>query len=154
RVEVFVPRKSNLRIDTDGEIRLDSVTGEIELKGDEESINIRDAGGNMKVATNSGEVRVIGFRGGFDAKMAEGDVYLEGDFDKLSANVANGTVVLTLPQDADAKITSTKEVETEGIELIRDNDYTWRLGKGSRRYDFDFGDGNLIVRSADVVNTY
>ena len=35
-IEVFVPRKSNLNITTDGEIRLDGVTGDIELNGEDE----------------------------------------------------------------------------------------------------------------------
>ena len=40
RVEVFVPKKSNLKILTNNEIRLEGVSGEIELNGEDGAINV------------------------------------------------------------------------------------------------------------------
>ena len=154
RVEVFVPRKSNLKIISDGEIRLEGVTGEIDLNGSDAAINIRDSGGKLQLAAEDGQVRVIGFHGEFDSTTADGDVYLEGSFDKLSARSADGTITLTLPSGTNASFLSNTEIETEGLEVLRENDGTWRLGRGGPKFNFDFADGRLVLRSAAIINTY
>lgn len=151
RVEVFVPKRTDLTITADGEIRLDGVSGAIDLTGDQQSVDVRDADGTMKISTACGQVRVIGFRGQLDARTSDGNVYLEGDFDRLSAHAADGTVVLTLPSDVGASIVSNTEVETEGIGLIKGKDAVWRLGDGSRKYNFDFNEGHLVVRSSSEI---
>jgi|KBSMisStandDraft_5_1062788.scaffolds.fasta_scaffold44129_3 DUF4097 and DUF4098 domain-containing protein YvlB len=147
QVEVFVPKKSDLKISTDGEIRLDGVSGQIDLSGSEGSIDVRDSDGKMSVSTACGQVRVIGFRGDLDAKTKQGDVYLEGDFNRLTAQAADGTVILTVPSDGNASIVSNTEVESQGVDLVQEKDSTWRLGTGLRKYNFDFDEGHLIVRS-------
>lgn len=153
RIEVFVPRKSNLRIITDGEIRLDGVSGNIELKGEDESINVRDVDGQLNLSANEAQIRVIGFKGDFDSHTACGDVFLEGDFKKLSAKATDGTVTLTLPENANASFISNTEVEAEGVNVIREDEHTWRLGKGGSRFNFDFSEGKLVVRSSAAVNS-
>jgi DUF4097 and DUF4098 domain-containing protein YvlB len=154
RVEVFVPKKSNLKITTNGEIRLEGVSGEIDLSGNQESVDVRDVDGKMTVSTACGQVRVIGFRGDLDVKTTEGNLYLEGDFEKITTHGADGTVTLTLPSDANANIVSNTEVESEGVNLVQEKESVWRLGNGGRKYNFDFGDGHLIVRSASEISNY
>jgi hypothetical protein len=154
RIEVFVPRKANLKIATDGEIRLDGVSGNIELKGADESINVRDVDGTLSLSADEGLVRVIGFKGDLTSQTACGDVFLEGDFKKLSAKATDGTVTLTVPNDANATFTSNTVVESEGLDVVRENERTWRLGTGGTKYNFDFNEGKLVVRSADAVSTY
>ena len=153
RIEVYVPRKSNLKIMTDGEIRLDGVSGDIELKGEDESINVRDVDGHLNLTANQAQVRVIGFKGDFDSQTACGDVFLEGDFKKLSAKATDGTVTLTLPENANASFVSNTEVQSEGVEVVREDEHTWRLGRGGSRFNFDFNEGKLIVRSSAEVNS-
>ena len=63
RLELFVPRKSNLKISTDKEIRLEGVSGELELSTNSDAINVRDSEGKLTAATGNGKVRVVGFRG-------------------------------------------------------------------------------------------
>ena len=154
RVEVFVPRKSNLKIDTDGEIRLDGVSGDVDLKGQDESINVRDVDGKLHIAAAEGQVRVIGFKGDFDSDTTEADVYLEGRFDKLTSKSGDGTIMLTLPQDTNAKFRANTEIELDGIELKRENETTWTLGRGGATYNFEVGDGKVIVRNAEILNSY
>lgn len=154
RLEVFVPRKANLKVSTDGEIRLDGVSGEIELTGGDEAINIRDVDGSLSLTASEALVRVIGFRGDLTSQTESGDVFLEGDFKKLTAKETDGTVTLTVPNDTNATVTSNTDVESDGVEVVREDDRTWRLGKGGSRYNFDFSDGKLIVRSSTSVNTY
>jgi hypothetical protein len=154
RIEVFVPRKSNISIATDSEIRLEGVSGQIELKGEDNSINIRDVDGNMTLAADEAQVRVIGFKGDLTSHTACGDVFLEGDFRKLTARATDGTVTLTLPADTNATVTSNTEVESDGVDVIRENDRTWRLGKGGAKYNFDFNEGKLVVRTADSISSH
>jgi DUF4097 and DUF4098 domain-containing protein YvlB len=153
RIEVYVPKKSNIKIITDGEIRLDGVSGDIELKGEDESINVRDVDGRLNLAANEARVRVIGFKGDFDSQTACGDVFLEGDFRKLSAKATDGTVTLTLPENANASFVSNTEVEGEGVDIIQEDEHTWRLGSGGSRFNFDFNDGKLVVRSSAAMNS-
>jgi hypothetical protein len=153
RVEVYVPRKSNLNIVTDGEIRLDGVSGDISLKGENESINVRDVDGHLNLSANEARVRVIGFKGDFDSQTACGDVFLEGEFKTLSAKATTGTVTLTLPENSNASFVSNTDVEGDGVEVIQEDDHTWRLGNGGSRYNFNFNDGKLVVRGAAEVTT-
>ena len=154
RIEVFVPRKSNLKIITDGEIRLDGVSGNIELKGEDESINVRDVDGMLNLSANEAQVRVIGFKGDLESQTECGDVFLEGDFKKLTAKATDGTVTLTLPGDANATLTSNTEIEADGVKVVREDDHTWRLGNGGSKYNFDFNEGKLVVRSTASVSSY
>ena len=153
RVEIYVPRKSNVRVVTDGEIRLTGVSGNIELKGENESINVRDVDGHLNLSANEAQVRVIGFRGDFDSQTACGDMFLEGDFKKLSAKATDGTVTLTLPENSNASFVSNTEVEAEGVEVIREDQNTWRLGRGGSRFNFDFNEGKLVVRGQAAVSS-
>lgn len=154
RIEVFVPKRSDIKITTDREIRIEGVSGAVDLSGTQESIDVRDVDGKMNVWTASGQVRVIGFHGDLDARTKEGSLYLEGDFNQLSAHAADGTVTLTLPANANASIVSNTEVESEGIDLVKEDDSIWRMGNGERKYNFDFDEGHLIVRSTSEVANY
>jgi hypothetical protein len=152
RVEVFVPKKSDLRITTDGEIRLENVTGEIDLTGGDEAINVRDVAGKLHLASGDARVRVIGFDGDFDSSTADGDVYLEGNFVKLAARGNDGTITLTLPREANASLISNTEIEADGINLLQVKDGAWQLGKGGSKYNFTFVDGRLRVRSRSTID--
>jgi len=154
RLEVFVPKKSNLKIVTDGEIRLEGVSGDIKLDGEDEAINVRDVDGQLRLSSAEGQVRVIGFKGEFDSTTTEGDVFLEGDFEKLSAKATSGTVTLTMPDNVNASFTSNTQIKAEGVNMSRENDQTWRIGTGGAKYNFNFTDGKLIIRNASIVNSY
>jgi hypothetical protein len=108
----------------------------------------------MTLAADEAQVRVIGFKGDLTSHTACGDVFLEGDFRKLTARATDGTVTLTLPADTNATVTSNTEVESDGVDVIRENDRTWRLGKGGAKYNFDFNEGKLVVRTADSISSH
>lgn len=155
KIEVFVPKKSNLRIRTDGEIRLENVSGEIDVQGDDEAVNIRDVDGKLTVGTGDGRIRVIGFSGALAAKTTEGMMNLEGDFDSLSAQTVEGTIVLTLPEDIGANIESNrKDIIAEGLTLdfIGDarNISKWKIGGGGNNYKlYSTAEGQVIIRSSN-----
>lgn len=153
RIEVFVPRKSDLKITTEKEVRLENVSGKLDVQGGAEAIDVRDSDGNLNLTTGGGKVRVIGFQGTVDASGGDGLMSLEGDFQKLSAHTA-GTIILTLPENANAIIESNQsEINGEGVNLIRQNTgdeiSTWKIGNGGQNYSLDSSDdGKIFVRSA------
>ncbi len=150
RIEVYVPKKSNLKIVTNGEIRLEGVTGDIDLTGGDQSINVRDVDGSLRVGSLNGRIRVIGFRGDLDARTAEGQLNLEGDFSKLSARTDSGDVILTLPDGTNADIeTQETEIQADGIALAR-NDGSYRVGKGGKKFRITT-EGEIFVRGQSVL---
>lgn len=159
RIEVYVPKKSNLRILTNREIRVENVTGEIDLQGGEEAVNIRDVDGRLRVATAEGAIRIIGFKGELESKTADGAMSLEGDFQKINAQTVDGTIVLTLPENANANIESNREdLETEGISLVpaggKKDVSVWKVGSGGSIYRlYTTADGQVFIRSSNNLSS-
>jgi DUF4097 and DUF4098 domain-containing protein YvlB len=157
RIEIFVPKKSNLKIVTSGEIRLEGISGEIDLQGADESIDVRDSDGKITVGTADGRIRLIGFRGAFDGKTTDGMMNLEGDFQNLSAQTVDGTIILTLPENANVNIESNrKDIQSDGVALnyIGDGKSTsmWKIGSGGSIYKlYTTADGKVFVRSASKL---
>jgi DUF4097 and DUF4098 domain-containing protein YvlB len=160
RIEVYVPKKSNLRILTNREIRVENVTGEIDLQGGEEAVNIRDVDGRLRVATAEGTIRIIGFKGELESRTADGAMSLEGDFQKINAQTADGTIVLTLPENANANIESNREdLETEGISLVpaggKKDVSVWKVGNGGGNIYrlYTTADGQVFIRSSNNLSS-
>lgn len=166
RVEVFVPKKSDLKIKTNGEVRLEGVTGDLELVGSKGSVNVRDSQGALRIMDAKGTVRVIGFDGELLTRGVKGDLYLEGSFDAISSVEGSGDVFLTLGDDADALITAGK-VDFEDAVAVNDTTFrvgrvsvtkqdanSWKVGNGNSRYEFQLEKGGLQIRpkSATFVN--
>jgi DUF4097 and DUF4098 domain-containing protein YvlB len=150
-VEVYVPKKSNLRIVTNREIRLEGVSGDIDLSGSEGAVNVRDSDGKLRVSSDCGKIRVIGFSGEVDAKTIDGTVSLEGNFTKISGNTEDGSFILTLPANANADIlANVEELAVENLpEPTQVAEGNWRFGKGGAKYSFNVGGGQVFVRNAD-----
>jgi len=154
RIEVFVPKRSNLRVITNREIRLEGVSGEIDLRGEDESINVRDSGGKLIAETSDGKIRVIGYKGEVDTRTTDGAINLEGDFRGLSARTTGGTIMLTLPENANVNVESNrKDIVGEGFSLVYQGDgkstSTWKIGSGGENHLlYTTAAGRVIVRSA------
>ncbi len=156
QLEVFVPKKANLRITTQGEIRLENVSGDIKLVGGDEAINVRESEGKLALTNSAGRVRVIGFRGDVEAATEDGDLNLEGDFSGLNVNSSDGTVVITVPANANATIVSnTRSVEANGLSLLfagEDQEkYTYKLGNGGAQFRLSTEDGRFMIRSSSTI---
>jgi DUF4097 and DUF4098 domain-containing protein YvlB len=150
RLEIFVPRKSDLKISTDKEIRLEGVSGELDLSTPSDAINVRDSDGKLTIASVDGKVRVVGFQGEVNSTTAEGTISLEGDFTRLNADAGDGTIVLTLPADTGAYIAAeTTHIFAEGLALTREDD-KWKVGKGGGTFNIQSTpDGKVIVRNSN-----
>lgn len=155
RLEIYVPRRSDLKISTKGEIRLEGVTGDIDLTGSNNSIDVRGSEGKLRVANTDGIVRIVGFKGDLNAKTHDGEIYLDGDFFRIDAEAVDGKFVLTVPAGLDADIQV--PTETMAVEDIPNgqkmSDSSWRLGKGGKRYKFNSVDGSLEVRNRELINS-
>lgn len=155
RIEIFVPRKSNLKVDATGEIRIEGVSGDLELAGTDDPINVRDVYGKLQVNSTNGRVRVIGFSGEIDVESVGGSINLEGEFILLNALSDEGSVMLTLPEkvSADLDITGT-DVRGDGLSLTKvggdESRGKYRLGEGGRRYKIST-EGEIVVRSSDSI---
>ncbi|NJM52765.1 MAG: hypothetical protein HC846_04845 [Blastocatellia bacterium] len=154
RIEVFVPKKSNLRILTDREIRVEGVTGSIDLSGGDEAINVRDSEGTLKLTAADALVRVIGFTGVVDSKTADGTSFFEGDFEKFSARTVDGKIIITLPEDANADIEANTKINTEGFNLTEfgGDENRRRIGEGGNLFQLKVGEGEILVRNAKTLN--
>ena len=150
-IEVFVPRKSNLKIVSDKEIRLDGVSGELEISGGDEPVNVRDSDGSLNISNSDGRVRVIGFDGDVTARTGDGEVYLEGKFTKLTAKADSGSFIVTLPADANADISSNADVQSDGFDLAERGNNKWRLGTGGLNYLFNVSDGSVTLRNSSLL---
>jgi len=155
RIEVYVPKKSNLRIDANGEIRIEGVSGDVQLSGEDESINVRDVDGILHVVNGDGRVRVIGFRGQIDAQTGDGVINLEGDFRALNARSGEGDITVTLPDGAGADLDSNSEtVESEGVALTKvgakEDRHRYKLGGGGASFKID-SEGGIRFRSANTL---
>jgi DUF4097 and DUF4098 domain-containing protein YvlB len=156
QIEIFVPRKSNLKIDASGEIRIEGVSGDVALSGGDESINVRDSDGNLRVSTSDGRVRVIGFTGDLDARSSVGSLSLEGDFRTLNARSRDGSVTLTLPEEVSADLDVTgSDVRGDGVNVTRiggdETKSKYRVREGGRLYKIATS-GDIVVRAAETIS--
>ena len=155
RIEVYVPKKSNLQIDANGEIRIEGVSGDVQLSGADESINVRDVDGTLHVVNGDGRVRVIGFRGQIDAQTGDGMMNLEGDFRTLKAASGGGEIIVTLPDGAGADLDSNCDaVEGEGIALTKVGDdqdrHRYKVGGGGASFKID-SEAGIRFRSTNSL---
>ncbi|HQX57000.1 MAG TPA: DUF4097 family beta strand repeat-containing protein [Pyrinomonadaceae bacterium] len=154
-VEIFVPRKAAIKLSTDGEIRLEGINGEIDLKGDEQSINVRDVEGKLHFSNTSGSVRVIGFKGELTAETKDGDLNLEGSFDKLTARGDSGSITVTLSDASNADIDAkSPEIKLQGLLATTlsssESSKRLRIGSGGPTYTVTT-DGAIILRNSNEL---
>ncbi len=155
KIEIFVPRKSNLKITANGEIRLEGVSGEIDLTGSDESLNVRDVDGKLHVSSSAGRIRVIGFKGEIIAESSDGMISLEGDFQKMLARSSDGPILLTLPEGTQADLDATcDQINGEGIALARiggdEKLSKYRIGKGGSQFYIET-QGAIRVRGSGML---
>ncbi len=155
KIEVFVPKKSNLRILTDREIRVEGITGSIDLSGEDDAINVRDSEGKLAIKAGDALIRVIGFNGELDSTAGDGTNFFEGEFTRFAAKVEDGTIILTLPDDANADISANSKIHTEGFDLteFKDDETNRRIGDGGTLYKLRVSDGQIYVRNANLLKS-
>lgn len=155
RLDVFVPRKSNLKVTTDEEIRIDGVSGTLDLKGQDNSITLHDSNGKLLVASSLGRIRVLGFHGDVNARTDSGTLDLEGDFGQLIALSDLGDIVVTVDPKFSGQFRAMDEpIQFDGLSATRvgtdDDPFVYKIGSGGPNYIVQT-DGNIIVRTSDIL---
>ena len=155
RIEVFVPRKSNLKIVSNGEIRMEGVSGDVDLTGVDEAIDVRNVDGKLHITASDALVRVIGFKGDVESRTVDGDVYLEGNFTSITGTSGDGSFIVTVPANQNADVTSNVEALTVEDLPVPENvkEGQWRFGSGGPKYTFKVTDGEVRFRNANSLSS-
>jgi hypothetical protein len=154
RLEVMVPSSADLRISTDGAIRVAGVSGSIEVIGEDEPIDLRDASGILKLQATDAQIRVIGFAGELDSTIEDGDIFLEGTFTKVTSRAEDGSVTMTLAPNSNATFLSNTEISADGVNAVRDGKGGIRIGTGGPSHSFNFEGGRLILRNTTALESF
>lgn len=151
-LEVQVPRNATLSVSTgDGRLRIENVSGQIELRTSDGSVDVIKSRGQLLASTSDGRIRVEDFDGSVDVRTGDGRIALDGDFKQLLARTGDGSISLSLPPSANVNI------ETEGRSVVNDGVAVeeagsggrvrrWRVGSGGDTLVLRAGDGHIILR--------
>lgn len=94
RLVVSVPRTTNIRARSgDGSIRIERVSGRIELRTGDGSIRASDVSGDMNFDTSDGSVVVEGAEGQLVVDTGDGSVNVSGKLGAVKLHTGDGSVV-------------------------------------------------------------
>jgi DUF4097 and DUF4098 domain-containing protein YvlB len=151
--DVYVPRNSTLLVSSgDGRLRIEGVSGELDLHTGDGAIDVSAGQGRLRAVTGDGRIRVDGFDGDAEARTGDGRITLDGNFKSLTARTGDGTISLAMPDGANVT------VETDAESVINDDGIAvaespadkrvrrWRIGGGGQVLNLHTGDGQIILR--------
>jgi DUF4097 and DUF4098 domain-containing protein YvlB len=150
--DLYVPRNSTLFVSTgDGRLRVDGVSGELELRTGDGAIDVTGAKGRLRAETSDGRIRVENFEGAAEARTGDGRITLDGNFSSLAARTGDGTISLSLPEGANATVeTNAESVHNDGVAVAESDAESrvrrWRVGGGGQLLTLRTGDGQIILR--------
>ena len=94
RLIVSVPRRVNISARTgDGSIRLDGLTGRLELRTGDGSIRVADASGDLRLHTGDGSITVERTEGTLDLDTGDGGVNVSGKLSAVKMHTGDGSIV-------------------------------------------------------------
>lgn len=151
--DVYVPRSATLFVSSgDGRLRVDGVSGELDLHTGDGTIDVTGSRGRLKAETGDGRIRVEDFDGDAEARTGDGRISLDGNFRSLSARTGDGTISLSMPEGSNATIeTNAESVSNDGVAVAETPDTEnrvrrWRIGGGGQTFTLRTGDGRIILR--------
>jgi len=150
--DLYVPRNSTLFVSTgDGRLRVDGVSGELELRTGDGAIDVTAAKGRLRAETGDGRIRVEDFEGDAEARTGDGRITLDGSFTRLAARTGDGTISLSLPEGTNATVeTDGESVSSDGVAVAESDAESrvrrWRVGGGGQVFTLHSGDGRIILR--------
>jgi DUF4097 and DUF4098 domain-containing protein YvlB len=154
-LDVYVPRNAMLVVSSgDGRLRVEGVSGDIELKTNDGGIDVTGGRGRLRANTGDGRIRVEDFDGEAEAVTGDGRISLEGRFNRLSAHTGDGTISLALAEGVNATLeTHAASVVNDGLAVAmnpEDAEKTvrrWRIGGGGAAlFTLHTGGGQIILR--------
>jgi DUF4097 and DUF4098 domain-containing protein YvlB len=91
---VSVPSRVDLRARTgDGSIKVERITGKLELRTGDGSISASEIAGEALLNTGDGSITVAGAQGALDIDTGDGGVNVSGRIDRLKVHTGDGSVV-------------------------------------------------------------
>ena len=94
RLILSVPRKTDLRARSgDGSIRVERVSGRLELRTGDGSIRAMDVAGELVINTGDGSVTVSGAEGRLDLDTGDGGVNVSGRLGSVKLHTGDGSIV-------------------------------------------------------------
>jgi len=134
---VTMPRGGNVTAKSgDGSIRIDDVTGKLELHTGDGSIRGRNLGGQMTFSTGDGSVTLESANGDLEVDTGDGSVSVSGKLGAVKLHTSDGSI--TFRADSGTAMTGDWTITTGdgGIALYLPSDFAAEL-------DAHTGDGNI-----------
>jgi DUF4097 and DUF4098 domain-containing protein YvlB len=150
--DLYVPRNATVFVSSgDGRLRVDGVSGELDLHTGDGSIDVTGSRGRLRAQTGDGRIRVENFEGDAEARTGDGRVTLDGTFHSLDARTGDGTIALSLPDGINATVeTDAGSVFNDGVAVAETTNEQrvrrWRIGSGGQVFTLRTGDGQVILR--------
>ena len=155
-IEVRVPRGATLDIATvtDGDVTVEDINGEFELKNVNGGVRLVRAGGSGKINTVNGDVEAVFARAPSEATSFH---TVNGQIDltfpaNLSAELAFRTMQGDVFTDFDVEsLSSPPEVRRNGARYVMNTNRNsaFRVGTGGERHSFNTLNGDIFVRKAN-----
>jgi DUF4097 and DUF4098 domain-containing protein YvlB len=151
--DLYVPRNATLFVSSgDGRLRVEGVSGEVELRTGDGSIDVTGSRGRLRAETGDGRIRVEDFDGEADARTGDGRITLDGNFKGLTAHTGDGAISLVLPEGVNATVeTNAESVYNDGVAVAEGGDSEsrvrrWKVGGGGQLFTLRTGDGSISLR--------
>jgi len=138
-IELKVPFKTNIRISSvSGDIECADITGNLEVQTASGDMKLEKVSGKVEIKSASGDIEVNELSGAIDVKTASGDIEIDfNEFKDSTIETKSGDVSIVLPKKIDAVIELFSE---EGeIEISIDKSYE-ELEKKSGYLKIGLGD--------------
>jgi DUF4097 and DUF4098 domain-containing protein YvlB len=152
-LEVLVPRNASVSaVSSDGNVRIEGITGNIAARTGDGSISLSDGQGNATLQSGDGRISINGFNGQVEAQTGDGSINLDGQFSGVTAHTGDGSISLTVPANANLTIESnTDDVRFDGVNSSPVTGTTrgvrrWNIGSGGTVFSLHTGDGRITVR--------
>jgi hypothetical protein len=153
RLEVYVPKSAKVTVRSNSRIRVSGTSVETNITGEDEPIDIRDVSGLLRIQAADSRIRVIGMKGELESVTEDGSIYLEGDFEKLTSRSDGSDVTLTLPANANVRVISDVDIESQGIAASAARSAReLTVGSGTNILRFEGGSGRLVVRDSAAIS--
>jgi DUF4097 and DUF4098 domain-containing protein YvlB len=145
RLIVSVPRETDVRARSgDGSIRIERVSGRIDLRTGDGSIRASEVSGNLSLDTGDGSITVDDADGTLQLDTADGSVNVSGKLSAIKLHTGDGSIVYRV--DPGAKMSEPWEITTGdgSVSLYLPADFDADLdvhtGDGSIRNELTIGD--------------
>jgi DUF4097 and DUF4098 domain-containing protein YvlB len=123
---VSVPRRADIRARSgDGSIRIERVTGTVELRTGDGSIHANEVNGQLTLNTGDGSITVDGAEGRLDLSTGDGGVNVTGKLTAVKLHTGDGSIVYRAEQGT--AMSDDWEITTGKLLRIRTGDGSIRL---------------------------